>query len=218
MLKKSLLVGAIALAASSVALADGFYVGAGIGGTGFHDKVDNTLTVDGVTETSSSDHGNLGVLGGLLAGYTWNFANQFNLGVEGFANATSAKISHTSMDGDTTNVKARYNYGVRLVPGYQVTPDTDVHAIVGYVRGNFKAEATDADTGASASKTQNLNGFQLGVGSGTNVAKNVVVRGDIIYSGYQNKTNSFSDGVVSLSNKNKFNTLDGVVSVAYKFG
>jgi opacity protein-like surface antigen len=208
MLNKSLLVGAIALAASSVALADGFYVGAGVGGTGFHNQsnIDNGVV--------KSDTGNLGVIGGVLAGYNWNFANQFNLGVEGFANATSAKTTANYLDSTVTvTQKARYNYGVRLVPGYQVTPDTDVHAIVGYVRGNFKTEASAGSF--SASKTFNANGFQLGVGSGTNVAKNVVVRGDVVYSGYQSKTVSDAEGDTA---KNKINTLDGIVSVAYKFG
>lgn len=198
MFKKTLLVGAIALAASSVALADGFYAGAGLGGTGFHDQMG-----------SDDDQGNLGVIGGVFGGYTWNFANQFNLGAEAFGNATSAKAEILGV----ADVKSRYNYGVRALPGYQVTPDTEVHAIVGFVRGNFKVEQNAGSF--SQDKTFNANGFQLGLGTGTNVAKNIAVRGDLVYSGYQSKTVSDADGD---SFKNKINTLDGIVSVAYKFG
>ena len=202
MFKKTLLVGAVALVASSAALADGFYFGAGVGGTGFHDGI----SIGG--GGGAVDQGNLGVIGGLLAGYNFNLANQFNLGLEAFGNATSAKISDS--DGTTTfTIKSRYNFGARVLPGYQVTPDTDLHAIVGYVRGQFQENVTVL--GVSGSQNLNVNGFQAGVGSGTNLAKNVALRGDIIYSGYQSITDNFG-------NQHKFNTLDGIVSVAYKFG
>ena len=202
MFKKTVLVGAIALAASGVALADGFYVGAGLGATSFND----TMTMPG-----RADNGMLGVIGGIYGGYTFNFANQFNLGLEAFGNATSAQIKNNN-NPDVT-VKSRYSYGVRALPGYQLTPDTEVHLLAGYVRGNFKQSVSTSNVSAiTANKTNtfNANGFQLGAGTGTNIAKNVALRGDLIFSGFQSKT---LNGI-----KNRVNTLDGVASIAYKFG
>jgi hypothetical protein len=217
MFKKTLLVGAVALAVAGAASADGFYVGAGIGGIGLHQATSITFVNDyGDTDHLSNDGGTLGVTGGLLAGYNFNFANQMNLGIEGFANMTSAKqnselVSTSGNDVATvsTVLKEKYNYGVRLVPGYQVTPDSDMHVLVGYVRGHFTAN----------SENTNANGFQLGLGSTTSVTKEFSLRGDIIYSGYKSKSASVSEpdgNAYSLSTKN--NTLEGVVSGEYKFG
>ena len=215
MFKKTLLVGAVALAVTGAASADGFYVGAGLGGIGLHQAANLTYSdILGDSATISNDGGALGVTGGLLAGYNFNFANQLNLGVEAFANATSAKqtLLFTAASGDETetntiSLKEKYNYGARFVPGYQVTPDSDIHALVGYVRGHF---ATD-------NQNNNANGFQLGLGSTTSVTKEFSLRGDFIYSGYKTKTESGSDSTgdsYTFSQRN--NTLEGVISGEYK--
>lgn len=203
MFKKTLLVVALG-AVSTAAMADGFYAGVGFGGEGYQDKVTSYV---GTHRTE----GALGVMGGLFGGYTVNFANQFNLGGEVFGNVNSAKITDGSITTVNSSaygytVKSRYNYGVRALPGYQVTPDTDVHALVGYVRGNFKF--TDSNP-AGTNSTNNFNGYQVGGGMGVNVMKNVAVRGDFYYTGYQTKT---------VEIQNKISSVTGVVSANYKFG
>ena len=204
MFKKVLLVAAVAL--STTAFADGFYAGAGLGGSSLHVK----LTDSG--NNHSGNYGSTDVVGGLLGGYSFNMANQVNLGVEAFFNGTSDKISQTNANG-SSDVKLRYNYGVRVLPGYQLTPDTDMHLIAGYVRGNFKFDSSDTDS--SASPHYNRNGYQAGFGLGTNVDKNVFLRADMIYSGYNKISGNNEDSqAVSL----KANTLDAIVSGGVKFG
>ncbi len=205
MFKKSLLVGAIAVAASSVALADGAYVGVGLGAQAMHDK----MQVTSVTNGGTNNVGNFGAMGGLYAGYGFNFANQFNLGLEAFGNIDSAKAVD-STGGKFAGIKSRYDYGVRVLPGYQITPDTTGYILAGYVRGNFQNQ-----TQSGGNQNFNANGFQVGLGSQTNIAKNVGLRGDFYYNGFQSKTVTDS---LSNTYSNKINTLNGVLSVNYKFG
>ncbi len=198
MFKKTLLVVALA-AASSMAMADGFYAGAGVGGQNLYSHMN-----DGAGRTY--DAGKIGFTGGVLGGYAFNFANQFNLGVEAFGDFDTAKASEQATS-YTATLKQLYDFGLRVLPGYQVTADSDIHLILGYVRGHFKTTDTLASVGST---TFNSNGFQAGAGIGTNLMKNVAVRGDVVFDGYQNKTfNGF---------QNKPRTTAAIGSVIYKFG
>lgn len=225
MFKKTLLVGAIALAASGAALADGFYVGGDLGATSFMVKDQINQSSSGFS--SSVDTGKLGGNIGLLGGYAWVFPNQFFLGAEAFAQATSAKINFNAAGGgssDDADVKLRYVYGLRVLPGYALTPDTNVYGIVGYARANVKFDGSAGTV--SGSTTKNFNGYQLGLGSMTNINKNVALRGDVIYTGYQSKTftanaTDLTDNTTnSYSTSEKFtpSSLEGNVAVVYKFG
>ncbi len=198
MFKKTLLV-VILVAASSVAMADGFYAGVGVGGQNLYTHMN-----DGAGRTY--DASKIGFTGGVFGGYALNFTNQFNLGTEAFGDFTTAKASVQSIS-YTASLKEQYNYGVRLLPGYQVAPDTDIHLLLGYIRGNFKFSDSNVAVG---NNTFNLNGFQVGGGMGTNLMKDVAVRGDVVFNGYQNKTvNGF---------QNKPRSITGIASIAYKFG
>jgi opacity protein-like surface antigen len=212
MFKKTLLVTIIAVAAAGSAFADGFYVGAGIGGSNLNEKL-TAADVDNIYNDGASDMGKLGFLGSIFGGYTFNFSNQMNLGLEVFGNATNAKASDSDYQG-TMSMKQRYQYGIRALPGYQITQDSDLHAIVGFIRGNFRL--TDSGLVQSGvDSTFNANGYELGFGAGTNVAKNINVRADVIYNGYQTKTVNTTAGD---SYKNQLHSWDGLLSVAYKFG
>jgi len=221
MFKKHLLVGVVILAASSVASADGFYLGAGIGASDLHDKNTANVVVAGEDVSTNATYGKFGALGSIFGGYGWSFASQFNLGLEAFANAMSTKLTY-STDDINGSIKDRYSYGVRVLPGYQVTPDADVHAILGYVRGNFKTAGTIIASDYTYNVTHKANGYQLGLGTGMNIAKNMGIRGDVIYSAYQSHTRDFSvtyGGVSAVgSTKNQFDTIDAIISLAYKFG
>lgn len=206
MFKKTLLVAALALTATGVASANGFYAGLGVGGSSLTSQDSYTTP----SSNTSVDTGKIGVLGNLFGGYNFNFDNQMNLGIEAFAGADSAKVEANAGSFSVSD-QLRYNYGVRMLPGYQITADTDLHLLAGYTRGNFKFSTS---TGYSTNK--NANGYQVGFGSTTSVNSNFAVRGDIIYSGY--KSVSTGVGTNGDSATAKASTLDGVVSGEYKFG
>lgn len=178
-----------------------WYVGLGAGPT----VLFNTEK-DDVELNKDVNAGNLGILGSLFGGYTYHFDNRFNLGGEIFGDARSAKYKNDSNYDSTYRGQLRYSYGLRIMPGYQVNPRTSLHVLLGYVRGNFKSTWNDTDI-------SNLNGFQVGVGSKLNLTTHFGLRGDVIYSQYQNKTVSLN----GYSFKNSVSTLDGIVSLVYSF-
>ncbi|MCD6047282.1 MAG: hypothetical protein K0S08_929 [Gammaproteobacteria bacterium] len=201
---KKTLVAAVILAASSSALASGFYAGAGIGADNVNNKAD-------ITNNGSVNYGATGVLGGLFAGYQYNFANSFNLGAEAFANATSTNMTDNSYEpnGDSAvKFKQTYSYGARILPGYNITPYIEAHAIAGFVRGHFQ-------TTLDSSQKYNANGFQAGLGASAMATKTIAIRGDLIYSGYKSHTTTDVDGDTFQS---KVHTVDAILSAMYKFG
>ncbi len=250
MKNKILLMGLVGLMASSAALADGAYVGAGIGASALFAKNTNTGTVttsDGdslsVAGNSEDDNGNIGFNGTVLGGYQWDLPNRFVLGLEVFDNASSAKAnaetnSITAVTDEandiasntTTSVKIDNVYGIRFLPGYQVTPEFQAHAIVGYARAHASVDTTnsfsssdlgDISGSGDTNNSTNFNGYQLGVGSVAQLTKNLSLRSDIIYTGYRSQTvndswsNSAGTGTGSV--EVTMSTLEGNVDLVYSF-
>lgn len=212
--KISLLALVTGFGVANIAMANGFYAGANAGVSNLNNDLSFDST-DGGDFTGKVDTGDTGVTGGFLGGYTFNFASKLNLGVEAFANMDSSKTNANVNGYGSLELKQRYAYGLRMLPGYQVTKDTDVHLLAGYVRGNFRLR----DNGLldpNLSKTFNANGYQLGFGMGTDIVKNIGVRADVIYSGYQSK--KVYGSVPSDTYTNRIHTVDGVAALVYKFG
>lgn len=142
------MIGAVALTASGTAMANGFYAGGGIGMLNLNNKT--TLTqqeqaygggygdVPAMRTTTTTDNGSkLGVNGTLMAGYAWTFPNRLFTAVEAFGNYTSAKISEnttTSTLATASSLRLTYVYGARVLPGFQVTPDSVAYGILGVAR------------------------------------------------------------------------------------
>lgn len=206
MLKKTLLTALLALTATGVASANGFYAGFGVGGSALHSGNDLTQS----STTTSHDIGNIGALGSVFGGYNFNLDNQVNLGIEAFANADSVKAQYQDSTYTLTE-KLTYNYGLRLVPGYQITADTDLHLLAGLARGHF----TGRDSTGGEDDSKNIYGWQGGFGATTAVNSNFSVRGDLIYTDYKKKTYDLG---TNESMSIKANTLDGVISGEFKFG
>lgn len=218
MMKKTLLIGTLTLLASGAALANGFYVGAGIGALQFNAK---TTATSAAGASSIANQGKLGINGQLMGGYEFAFANRMILGLEAFGNYTSAKInSESSLRNNglaNSSLRLQYVYGARVLPGFQATDSTSFYGILGVARGYFK---TDGSVNANASTTQgssnvSLNGYQLGLGTKTDVAKNIAVRTDLVYTGYQSKTFENSSAATY---KIEPSTVEFNVAAVYKFG
>jgi len=216
----------ISIAASSCALADGFYAGIGAGASSFNNILStaNNAIASNVISNSSGDMGSTGVIGSLFAGYNFSFANKCNLGLEAFSNIMSTSTTHnmntTSAIAIITQdlkISSRYTYGLRILPGYEITPDTTGHIILGYARGNFKITNNGKFNNISA--TFNSNGLQTGLGFTTAITKNLALGLDAIYTTYASQTvNGLTASGTPLTYKNKPYTLEGIVSLQYKFG
>lgn len=210
------------------------------------------------TYGASQANGNIGLNGVLFGGYNWTFSNKLFLGGEIFGNffntgssengygTADASVTFTEPGSTTpTTLTAGadvtqsshliYNnaYGIRALPGYRVSQDAVIYAIIGYTRvhatntGSTNATADIDGTivpiySDNFDQTYDFNGYQVGLGSMINITEHVAVRGDLIYAGYSQQTlhsASFSDGTASddLSITANPTSLEADVSLVYMF-
>ena len=237
-MKNSWFIGALALIASGTAAANGFYVGAGLGVINQSNKSTNTILqlsedIDGayLPYSTSQTNSALGINGTLLGGYSWLFANHFVIALEAFVNSSNAKVDYeqtTHVLNVTSDFSLSSTYGLRLLPGYQVTPETKVYGIVGYARasGSLDNNADATVNGGVVPFTNKqdyqFNGYQLGFGSETQLSEHFSLRGDVIYTGYDSQSvdaqYTFLDSSMSATNTVQPSSLEANVILVYQFG
>lgn len=229
-------------------LHDGFYLGVGVGYDSYrvHSSVDSTLNSLPLSSTSllgsSAASHNLsatGWMGGIFAGYgryfDWFYlAAEINASTSN-ADSTSSFTSTDFTDGDTDSgyvkVEARTSYGIALLPGIRLNDSSLLYVRLGYLRTNFKANAsfTDVDgagvTNASLAGSSNewRNGFNYGVGIETAIAEDVSVRGEYTHTTFNSKTvnASFTSPagtyVANMSDKFNVSNNEFMLSLLYHF-
>lgn len=125
--------------------------------------------------SSGSGGGQANFFGSIAAGWNWNPAGPFVLGLGVFADLGSSTVSTSSFTDITTipggtfvfagsgTAKQKNRYGIAVEPGYEFTPRT-----VGYLKLSWnwsKYEFTDSDTtDPLASFSTTYNGIGYGVG------------------------------------------------------
>lgn len=221
MIKSIVLTSVLGLTVSGAAMADGFYAGAGLGGSELQAKYTGTLSVTGEPTKTSSSHGSAsGLNATVLAGYAWEDPDSYFVGLEAFDNNSSAQTTTTVTTGAVTgsiDVETNNVYGVRVLPGYHLTQDTVGYGILGVARSNM--QVTGGSGGYYGTSDYNFNGYQLGLGSMTNLSTHFALRGDVIYSAYESQAIITSAGNdVSLSEKLKPATMEFNLVAVYKFG
>lgn len=199
---------------------NGLYVGGNIGIADLQDK--NTHYI------SPEIHhlGGIGVIGGGIVGYDYSITEQFKLGIEGYGNATGLNtgIQHfnqtTGVQDNSEQMNMRYNAGIRILPGYQYTTDTEGHLILGYSNARFSN--IDNGTYGYLDTQFNKNGFQGGIGwKATLFNQHTVLRLDAIYTRYSGQ-NSLGTGLAGSGSpyqfyNDTFSTLEAELSIIYKF-
>jgi len=233
---KKLWVACVCVSLSSMALANGFYVGAGVGAIGMKNKLSSTSTTtnseQGTTNVYENNDFNtdVAVNSALFMGYALFFPNKYVLSLEAFANASPVSVNNVVNNSYSTidsSIKFNSVYGVRLLPGFQVTKSSIVYAIAGYALANAKVQGTLNGTALDSPRldsqydeTRHLNGYQLGLGAMTHVANHVLIRGDLIYSGYQSTsvTATSNNGDLSNTYSVKPYTIEANLSLMYQFG
>jgi len=193
-------------------LASNFYVGLGAGISNLDDNIATS------SNQETHDLGANGALASVFVGYQINNGSPFQLGFEAFADGmnTQASVNHNEQ-GTDMKVSENTAYGVRILPGYEVKPEVVVHAILGYARGNFKLQ----DDGAYGTASSNFgsNGIQVGAGFVAAITKAIAVRGDIIYTGYNNvSVDGVSNSNEAMTYTNQLSTVDGLLALQYSFG
>ncbi len=190
-----------------------FYIGADVG---IASLVDNESTN---TPQDSHRLSATGAVGGGFIGYDFTLREQLKLGLEGFINATDLNLSDNQNYAPTSSYKVSMSYsaGFRLIPGYELTPDTIGELILGYAYGKFNV--SDNGNYGIINTHFSKSGFQYGLGLKTFIYKNFSVRADVLYTTYSSQT---SDGVTTSTPastqvyKNNLSTLEGNLALIYK--
>jgi opacity protein-like surface antigen len=215
-LQTGLAIGAILLSSAGFAGNNGnFYAGVSIGAVSL---MDNEHTNNPISD--SHDLSATGINGGLLLGYDFILQNQYQLGVEGFANTTSVNIADNQNYAPVTSytVNMRYNAGLRFLPAYAFTPGTLGHFIIGYSLAKFAIN--DNGNYGIVNSQFTKNGIQLGLGMMTALFNNASIRADVLYTAYSSQT---SQGVTTTTPAtaqnyhNSLSTLEGNLAFIYKF-
>lgn len=194
---------------------DNFYAGANVGAASLIDKESTNNPIH-----DSHDLSALGIVGGGLAGFDFTLRDKLKLGIEGFANAANVNISdnqnYTPVTSYTVNM--RNNFGVRLLPGYEFTPGTIGHVILGYSAAKF--EINDNGNYGIVNSQFRQNGFQYGLGLVVALFKHLSLRTDVLYTSYGSQT---SQGVTTTTPsttqnyRNNLSTLEGNLAFIFKF-
>lgn len=198
----------------------GVYIGGTIGASDLQNKTTHYISPE------IHHLGGIGIIGGGFLGYDFSFTPKIKMGLEGFANATglNTAIQHydqtTRIQTNSEEMNSRYNLGVRILPGYQFTPDTDGHIIIGYSNAKFKH--LDNGTYGFLDTDFNKNGFQGGLGCKSNLSyQHVSLRLDMLYTRYS-KQNSTGTGLAGSGSAYQyytdiFSTLEADLSLIYQF-
>lgn len=212
MFKKIVMGCAILAATSTVAFADGAYVGGALG------LSSNTFKLnDAASQTTNFQKDEL-TIGG-LAGYGSTFNDILYLGGEAFLNGGSATTSTKTIDNgsQTAKLTSTYNYGIDFVPGIKVTPSTMIYGKVGLSEARFKLTenlAPGFTSGVAGTSSENRLGGRLGLGAQTDVSTNFAVRGEFVHTAYRGFTEPSNAG---FQNRITPKTNTATIGLVYKF-
>jgi outer membrane immunogenic protein len=198
-----------------VATWTGFYIGADVGGTWFNDATTwNPLpspVAFGAFPQTGTDRGS-GLLGGVYAGYNYQIAPNWVVGVEGDWSGASAKgnvtqpwirdPAGTPLAGSFTSMSTKLDWlsSVRGRVGVLAAPSVLAYVTGGAAWGEFNYSASNANGLALAynapvsfNKTQT--GFVVGGGLEWMVAHNWLLRAEYLYYGFNNGPNETGNSV-----------------------
>jgi len=221
-----------ALVASPVAIWNGFYVGASVGGR--WSNVDSTtLSVAGLapianpTNTASFDSSTF--RGGFYTGVNWQLAS-WVVGIEadiawGDSKTTNTRLAGAGIvhAGDSATAKQTWDGGVRGRLGYLLTPSVLLFGTGGgsWIHDELTATCSAATCGAvlgSNVSTERL-GWTVGGGVEWAMSPNWLLRGEYRYADYGTSRQTLFVGVpgsVSVIDS-KLTTQTGLAGLAYKF-
>jgi opacity protein-like surface antigen len=149
-------------------------------------------------------------IGGELAvGYQYNINNVYNVALEGFGQLSAAEVDVDAVSPYDANASVTWVAGLRLRPGYYVTPSTRLFIDGGVVLGGFELEqAENTIQGAErALKTSALDktevdtlcGWRYGVGIEHKMTENFVMGVDYTVTEFETYTSDFLEDAVEIA-------------------
>jgi opacity protein-like surface antigen len=208
---------ALALALPAVAHAgsfDGVYGGVTFGGAFTSVKQTTTSPIySGGSEIQDSLSAD-GLIGGLVAGYGYNFTPELFLGAELYADFGSRDFTHSITD-PTNPYKSKIKsgsaeWGFNLRPGYVVNNNVLFFGLLGFEQ--FSLKSTSATNEATFNKTQTA--FSVGAGSEVAISGPLTFRAEYahVFMSSINLSDSFGSSVKYEPSEDKFK-----IGVVYHF-
>ncbi|WP_439271565.1 outer membrane protein [Pseudochrobactrum sp. HB0163] len=194
------------------AIWDGFYIGGQVGYTWAKAK----LTVDSFDDTIGLKP--RGFMGGIYAGYNWEFSNSYLFGIEGDINYSSLSDSAILT---AANAQLEYTSRIELEGAVRARFGINYDRILPYIAGGvafarIKDTATiiNSNPVVTADDTDGRVGFTIGAGVDYAMTNNLILRAEYRYTDYGKK--SFDQAFYNDS-RNKLTTNDVRLGIAYKF-
>lgn len=229
-MKKIVIAGVLAAAASSTVLASGFdgpFVQLGIGGSSTKTNLNNfqsSATGAGVGSVTS------GSFNGLVAGGYSQDMGAFNSSAKGLnlaanifyvignqnsgsGSGTATRVSDNYTQTLGGNVKLQNTFGIFVEPGWNFTEQTLGYVKLGWLNSRLKAGYNYSDNDPSSdggSMTKAVNGFGYGLGVKQLITKDIFMGVDLIGVAYGSA--DLGDGV-----SGKPSQFMGFASIGYKF-
>jgi opacity protein-like surface antigen len=177
-----------------------FFIGTGIG----MNRLFNPLKTSGTRYSYAKN----GLLGQISTGYHYAFANHFSFGSELFINLQNTQFKDSTSFAAELKGKLRLSYGLRFMPGYQVTNQYNLYSIIGFGGVNTQYHYN------SQRRTLNLPMIQAGIGNSYTFKNNLGVNTEVTYLAARNK--NFTVGSRSFKTRH-LGALDATASVYMMF-
>ncbi|MCL7999850.1 porin family protein [Brucella sp. 21LCYQ03] len=188
----------------------GPYIGAQIGyGWGKGNNVTDNASENGPAGTGFDNLRMRGLFGGIHAGYNYQFANPFVIGIEGDINYSDINGSHHLLVpgyDDSLSLKTNWQGSARLRAGYAI----DKTLI--YATGGLAFAGAELKTGGISDKNTHV-GWTAGAGIEHAFTPNWIGRFEVRYSDFNKKTYDTPLGDMKLD----FNQTTATVGISYKF-
>lgn len=158
----------------------GFYVGAGLGpnSTNFKHYAHFTQPgAHGANVIQKTPYGGTGIFGTLFSGYEY-LHNHYVLAAEINGNVNSVSVltsnkNYSPINFTSTSYAIKNNFGVSILPGYQVSKSTQLYGRLGYVNGEVRIKGND---NSLTNISHRRNGFRPGLGIKHQLTEHVALR------------------------------------------
>ena len=120
------------------------------------------------------------VNGGVFAGYDKTINGRFVVGAEVGLDFASDDQIQTSVAGNSYSIDPKYSFDLTARAGYLVNPQTLIYVRGGYTNARVRTTVTNA--AATASASDNRDGWLAGAGLERQITQNVSARVEYRYS------------------------------------
>jgi opacity protein-like surface antigen len=220
---KKIILATLLVASSSSVLAagafDGPYIQLGAGMVNNSNKVSSTYDAP-----ISADLSKDGAIGQVLAGYSYNVSDKFNIAANIFYNFGDDKSGSLNLTPYSVNTKLKNVWGVAFEPGYYFTDKTLGYVKLGYQRGDVKLDVNAVGNNVANTEASEVDAFLYGFGIKQLVTSNVYVGAELSRADYSKESLSGTyvgspGGAIptEYQPKGEASQTLGLVTLGYKF-